>query len=128
MYIREKLAKEIVSECVTVGTLKEYQKLTGKDMEETITDMETKFEEMLSHRIDYHDGWLSFLMEYKEATEDEMEKLLEAGAQGYEEGYKNGWQDRDTISREIRKIKSPTCEATQAGRATVTKMEETKAQ
>lgn len=99
MSLAEKMAKEILSNYITVGLLKEVMQKAGISIDAAAAEILERLKNALLVRLDFDDNWLNFLNapEYATAVEKDGEFIWKAASMGWQAGYLCGWQDRDKL-------------------------------
>ena len=103
MSLAKKITEFILQNCLSVGTLQEWQQVTkldlDKDYTKIVNGIRERVLELIQKRIDPDDNWLTFaaLPDNGEYPDDFVELVLGLAAAAYERGYVDGFKDRDEL-------------------------------
>ena len=100
-----KIASLILQESVTVRTLLEFQKITGQEMGMAMKELTNVIEDSLEKRFgSVNDFMEGYSVPAKLAKDPEVESAIwHAVATGYDNGYLDGWKDREHLFEGLRR-------------------------
>ena len=100
-----KIASLILQESVTIRTLTEFQRITGQEMGMAMDELSHVIEDFVEKRFGGGDEWMtSYSVPEKLAKDPEVESAIwDAVATGYDNGYLDGWKDREHLFEGLRR-------------------------